>query len=88
MFGKIDSIVCKEFMRVVKCQVCPYLYDLYEWINSMCNIKLYNKLIWNLKINEFSHEFEPYKSIYYLQKYSYLSHIFEASKQTYNLMMI
>jgi hypothetical protein len=40
--GKIDSPICKELMRDVKCPVCPYLYGFYEWINYMCNIKLYN----------------------------------------------
>jgi hypothetical protein len=28
-------------MRNVKCIISSYLYDLYELINSMCNIKLY-----------------------------------------------
>jgi hypothetical protein len=63
MFDKTDSPICKEWMRNVKCLVYLNIYGLYEWINSMCNIKLYNKLIQNLKINELSHEFEPHKSI-------------------------
>jgi hypothetical protein len=29
----------------------------------MCRIKLYNKLICNLKINNFSHDFEQYKIV-------------------------
>jgi hypothetical protein len=47
-----------------------YVYAYLACMNGLilCNIKLYNKLIWNLKINELSHEFEPYKSIHCLKK--------------------